>query len=71
MGMGAHPDFNAARLCTANERVEGLTMPNGMMEHMGLVKMGYMLPCSNDDLDAHHDWLESHNIPDSCSCEEF
>ena len=71
MRMGAHSDFNAARLCVANERVAGLTMPKGMMEHMGLVKMGVMRPCSIDDLDARHDWLESHGIPDTVSCEAF
>lgn len=71
MGMGAHPDFNAARLCTANERIAGILMPKGLMEHMGLVKLGFMRTCSIDDFDTHHDWLESHNIPDTLSCEVF
>lgn len=66
-----HPEFGAARLTIANERVEGLVMPFGMMEHFGLCAMGWIRPSSLDDLNRHHDWLESHGIPDSCSLEEF
>lgn len=55
-----HPEFGAARLTVANERCEGLTMPLGMMEHFGLCKMGYIRPCSLEDLESHLRWLESH-----------
>ena len=33
---GNHPMFVPARLTVANERIEGLRMPHGMMEHFGL-----------------------------------
>lgn len=65
LGIGQHPDFAAARLTIANERCEGLVMPPGLMEHMGLCKLGLIRPCSIEDLDAHIDWLQRHGIPNS------
>ncbi len=63
--VGGQPQFHAARLCIANERCEGLVMPLGMMERFGMCQMGYIEPCSMDDLDAHAEWLASHGIEDS------
>lgn len=63
--IGQHPDFGAARLTIANERVEGTVMPLGMMEHMGLCQMGYMKPSSLEDLNAYLDWLEDNDIKPS------
>lgn len=62
---GNHPDFAAARLTIANERCEGLVMPPGLMEHMGLCMYRMIRPCSNDDLADHRKWLEKHGIEDS------
>ena len=58
----AHPTFSGCRTCVANDRVEGLVMPFGMMEHYGLCKVGVIRPCSVDDLNTHLSWLESHGI---------
>lgn len=66
-----HPKFGSARLTIANERVEGLRMPLGMMEHFGLCLDGWIRPSSIDDLDLHIRWLKSKEIPDSCSLEPF
>lgn len=72
MSMGwQHPEFAAARLTIANERLEGLTMPPGMMEHCGLCKLGWVRPCSLDDLAAHVAWLKRHGIPDFCGFMRF
>lgn len=49
MMMGAHPQFEAARLCVSNERCETLTMPPGMAERMGLCSEWLMRPASLDD----------------------
>lgn len=65
------PDFASARLMIANERLEGLTMPLGVMEHFGLCTKGWISPCSLNDLDQHIAWLESHQIPNSCRCVPF
>lgn len=65
LDIGQHPDFGAARLTIANERVAGMTMPSGMMEVMGLSSMGYVRPSSVKDLDAHIDWLESNGLHNS------
>lgn len=62
MKIGQHPMFSAARLTVANERIEGLLMPLGMMEHFGLCQMQLIAPCSVDDLDAHLVWLKKHKI---------
>ena len=59
---GNHLMFGSARLTIANERIEGLRMPLGMMEHFGLCMGGYIEPCSVDDLKPHHEWLERHGI---------
>jgi len=64
--LGGHPMFGPARLTVANERVEGLTMPRGMMEHFGLCSDGIILPCSNEDLDGHLEWLAARKLPDGC-----
>lgn len=40
LGIGQHPDFGAARLTVANERVEGTLMQLGFMEHFGHVQHG-------------------------------
>lgn len=66
-----HPMFGPARLTIANERCEGLTMPIGMMEHFGLCRDHWILPCSNEDLESHHEWLGRHGIPDSASAKRF
>ena len=72
MRMGfQHPEFGPARLTIANDRVEGLVMPFGMMEQFGLCRMGWIRPCSIDDLDRHIAWLTSHGIPDSVAAEPF
>lgn len=71
MSLGNHPSFSPARLTVANERVEGLTMPLGMMEHFGMCQMGLILPSSLDDLDHHIDWLERHSIPPSACIHQF
>ncbi len=68
---GQHPAFGPARLTIANERIEGMVMPFGMMEHFGLCQMGWIKPCSLDDLDSHIQWLEKCGIPNSCSVEPF
>lgn len=65
LGIGQHPDFAAARLTIANDRVEGTVMPLGMMEVTGMCRMGYMKPSSLDDMDAHIDWLENNDIHNS------
>jgi hypothetical protein len=62
---GQHPQFEPARLTVANERVEGLVMPEGMMERFGMCAMGYVAPASIEDLPDHHDWLARHGIPDA------
>lgn len=62
---GQHPDFGAARLTIANERVAGTMMPRGLMEVTGLCSMGYMKPSSLEDLDVYLDWLESNWIYNS------
>lgn len=69
--IGQHPKFEPARLTIANERMEGLRMPRGMMEHFGLCKEGFIDPCSLDDLDTHIAWLERHGIPNSAGLEPF
>ena len=66
-----HPEFAAARLTIANERIEGLVMPCGMMEHFGLVQQGWIRPCSVDDLDSHIEWLKKHGLPNSVALEIF
>ena len=66
-----HPQFGPARLTIANERIEGLRMPLGMMEHFGLCQMGWIRPCSLEDLDSHIEWLEENGIPNSCGLEPF
>ena len=72
MAMGfQHPRFEPARLTIANDRIEGLVMPLGMMEHLGLCKMGFIRPCSIDDLDQHILWLNSQGIPDSVGTKLF
>lgn len=73
MGLGfQHSEFAAARLTVANERVEGMMMPLGMMELFGMCQMfGFFHPSSIDDLDDYLDWLESHGIPNSNSLEPF
>ena len=62
---GQHPMFVAARLTVSNERCAGLVMPPGLMESFGLCAVGYVEPCSLDDLEAHIQWLERHGIPNS------
>lgn len=64
--LGNHPDFGPARLAVANERIEGMTMPLGVMESLGLCKMRWIDPCSSDDLEGHIEWLEENCIPNSC-----
>lgn len=59
---GIHPNFGAARLCVANERLESLRMPLGMAEQFGMCKLGVVDPASYDDLGHHHAWLEKHGI---------
>lgn len=68
---GNHPDFGAARLTVSNDRVEGMTMPPGLMEHFGFCSMGYIDPASLDDLEFFINWLERNGIPNSCSAEPF
>jgi hypothetical protein len=63
MRIGQHPEFESARLTVANERIEGLAMPLGLMEHMGMCEMGFVDPCSIDDIDRHTAWLDRH-VPD-------
>ncbi len=63
--IGQHPDFAAARLTVANERVEGTLMQLGFMEHFGMCSMGYIRPSSLKDLDAQSDWLENYDIQPS------
>ena len=55
--LGGHPQFAPSRLTVANERCEGLVMPPGMMKHFGLCKMGFIEPCSTEDLESHAEWL--------------
>lgn len=62
--IGNHPQFAAARLTVANERLEGLRMPLGMMKLFGMCAMGYVRPCSTGDLKPHLKWLEKHGIDD-------
>ena len=62
-----HPDFAAARLTVANDRIEGTLMPLGMMEHFGLCKYGHIAPSSMGDLDGHIDWLEKHDLRNDAS----
>ena len=64
-----HPEFAAARLTIANERIEGLVMPRGMMEHFGLAQQGWIRPCSVNDLGSHIEWLEKHGLPNSTALE--
>jgi len=71
MAMGGHPKFSASRLAVANDRIEGMLMPRGMMEVMGLCQMGYMRPCSFDDFPAYIRWLDQHGIPNSCEVKSF
>lgn len=59
---GQHPSFGPARLTVANERIEGLRMPRGLMENFGMCRMGFIEPCSLDDLENHQAWLEKHGI---------
>ena len=66
-----HPEFAAARLTIANERIEGTLMPFGMMERFGLCRAGFILPSSIRDLDRHIQWLERSGIANSCSLEEM
>lgn len=68
---GQHPRFFPARLTIANERLEGIVMPRGMMEHFGLCSGGWIEPCSLDDLKPHIQWLERHGIPNSSDREKF
>lgn len=60
-----HPEFGSARLVIGNERVEGLRMPEGMMQHFGLRSMGFngIRLCSINDLQGHFAWLDD-NVPD-------
>ncbi len=67
MNIGQHPSFEPARLTIANERDEGLSMPLGLMEHMGLCKAGFVDPCSIDDLHQHIEWLNRHGIEEQHS----
>jgi len=69
--VGGQPNFSAARLTIANERCEGLTTPLGMMEHFGMCQMGFIEPCSIEDLDGHATWLESVGVPDDTGCVPF
>lgn len=55
-------NFDMARIAVGNEREEHMRMPLGMSEHFGLVKYGYVLPCSLEDLKWHQDWLFEHRI---------
>lgn len=70
MAMGfQHPDFGPARLTIANERIEGLRMPLGMMESFGLCKFKLIRPASIEDLKRHQTWLESLGVeldPEYC-----
>lgn len=59
---GIHPDFTAARLCVANERMESLRMPFGFAENFGMCAAGVVRPASIDDLGAHNDWLTRNGI---------
>ena len=68
---GQHHEFGPARLTIANERIEGMSMPFGLMENCGLCQLGFLLPCSIDGLDHYCEWLEANNIPNSLSCEAF
>lgn len=68
---GNHPDFVAARLTVSNDRVEGMTMPLGMMEHFGFCGMGYIDPASQDDLEFYVAWLARNGIPQSANRETF
>lgn len=68
---GQHPQFGPARLTVANERLEGIVMPRGMMENFGMCSMGYIRPCSVDDLESHVEWLGRHGIPNSSSLDEW
>jgi hypothetical protein len=68
VGMGGHPEFVPARVATANDRLEGLLLPKGMMEFFGLCQMGLMKPCSLDDLENHIAWLDKHGIPNASCC---
>lgn len=70
MRIGQHPSFGPARLTVANERIEGLRMPFGMMEHFGMCKMGFVEPCSINDLLGHQAWLERHGIGETIMKDE-
>ncbi len=70
MRMGGHPKFGPSRLTVANDRLEGITMPPGMMELLGLCAMGYIHPCSDADLERHLDWLDRHGLLNSGRCEK-
>ena len=61
VGIGGHPKFAAARLCTANEQIEHLRLPKGIT--LGLVMMGIVRPCSQVDLARHQAWLRKHVYP--------
>lgn len=69
--IGGHPSFGPSRVTVANDRCEGLVSPVGLMEHRGLCKMGFIEPCSVDDLESHAAWLEGLGIPDSTSTNPF
>ena len=69
--MGQHPMFEPARVTVANERVEGMLMPKGMMERFGLCALGYIAPASLEDLPSYIEWLEKHGIPNSAGIQPF
>ena len=54
--------FEMARVVVGNDRQEHLRMPLGMGENFGMVKAGFVRPCSLEDLKGHLDWLDRHHI---------
>ena len=51
-------DFEAARVCVANDRQEQYRLPGAPM---GLVRQGIMRPSAPGDLEAQHRWLDAKN----------
>ncbi len=52
--------FLMARIAVGNDRQEQLRLPG---IPMGLVFTGLVRPCSEGDLQKHHDWMDRNMIP--------
>jgi hypothetical protein len=53
--MAGAPNFEAARICTGNDRQEHLRLPG---VRMGLVRAGLLRPNKPGDFEAHLKWLD-------------